>query len=206
MSEEYRGVKFKTIFTGTDIPSAQGMRNLKRWCAVFQSRALAPAYPGGSYGNLSYRPVSSENSFIITASGISLCKSIDSDAFVTVVHCDTGGQTVYAMGVKEPSSETFMHYHIYRERKDVVAVFHGHSCEILAAQPMLNIPSTPAEAEYGTPELASQVSALAKEYNFFIIRNHGFVSLGASMYEAGAAALDILMRSESPWYKKMMKK
>jgi len=38
---------------------------------------------------------------------------------------------VHVQGLTLPSSETFLHWFIYKKRKDVKAIFHGHNKKIL---------------------------------------------------------------------------
>jgi L-fuculose-phosphate aldolase len=97
---------------------------------------------------------------------------------------------VYASGTRDPSSESMLHFAIYRARMDVQAVFHGHSREILLCVNKLNLPETREKAPYGSIELVRSVMEVLGDADFVLIRKHGFVSLGETMKEAGERAIE----------------
>ncbi|MBN1948780.1 MAG: class II aldolase/adducin family protein, partial [Candidatus Cloacimonetes bacterium] len=105
-------------------------------------------------------------------------------------------ELVYACGLREPSSETLVHYCIYQARPEINAIFHGHCQLILDKAGELNLPETAVESAYGTHELAEAVLQIINQHNFLIMKNHGFLSLGKTMQEAGNSILTILGRSE----------
>jgi L-fuculose-phosphate aldolase len=193
----YQGVKFKTETLSREIPKDQRMEELKYWCKEFHEHNLAPPYEGGSYGNLSLRLRSGEEQFMITGSRIGLKNELSDDCFVKVSSCDLEKGIVYVHGIREPSSESMLHFEIYRRRKDVNAIFHGHSPEILACSDKLNLPETIREEPYGTPELVQRVLEVLGDKYFLIMKNHGFISLGRTMKQAGGLALQILERCRS---------
>ena len=98
---------------------------------------------------------------------------------------------MFAKGLKEPSSESILHYAIYRNRPDVNAIFHGHSALILANADTLNIPSTSREQPFGSIELVDSVLEILGTGSFLIMKNHGFLSLGPTMEDAGNTVLRI---------------
>jgi ribulose-5-phosphate 4-epimerase/fuculose-1-phosphate aldolase len=83
-----------------------------------------------------------------------------------------------------------LHFAIYHARKNVQAVFHGHSREILLCVNKLNVPETREKAPYGSMELVQSVMEVLGDANFILIRKHGFISLGGSMKEAGDRAIE----------------
>jgi ribulose-5-phosphate 4-epimerase/fuculose-1-phosphate aldolase len=189
MAEEYSGVKFKTVMKGTSPPVDARIEELRSWCKAFHEQGLAPEYPGGSYGNLSFRISDGSNSFIITGTCIGMKGDLNDDCFVTVEECDFENRVIYANGTRLPSSESMMHYAVYKQRPDIRAIFHGHSPEILKLAEERNLPITPEEHPYGSLELAHAVAALAASEDFFIIRNHGFVALGEDLVDAGVVSM-----------------
>ena len=182
----YHGVKFRTKILENDPPRDARIAELKTWCNKLSASGLSPSYGEGSHGNLSFRTEEKKSEFIITGSRIDLGSDLKEDAFVRVASCDLDKGVIYASGALEPSSESMLHFAIYRERKDVNAVFHGHAQSLLNRK---NLLSTKKEAPYGTLELVNSVLEVIGEENFLIIKNHGFISLGASMEEAGRRAL-----------------
>ena len=187
-------VKFRTEIIGKEIPQDPRIGELKYWCGEFHRFNLAPLYKGGSLGNLSFRLKSGEDPFIITGSRIDLQGELLDDYFMTVHSCNLKEGIVYASGTKEPSSESRLHFAIYNQRKDVNAVFHGHSREILSRSDKLMIPITNEKASYGSMELVQSVLEILDDKFFLVIKGHGFISLGKTMKEAGELALQMYKR------------
>ena len=203
--ELYKGTKFKTIFDSklnadSWLLEAGSLNELRFWCNEFYKYNLTPQYEGGSAGNLSFRSYSflpTPNSqlppqFIITATGITSKNIQSNEFFVKVTKCDITNKTIYVEGTREPSSESMLHFCIYQQRNDVNAIFHGHSDTILNNAARLNIPATKQLTPYGSIELIDSVLEIMNKHNFFIIIEHGFVSLAKSMSEAGNLTLNIL--------------
>jgi hypothetical protein len=192
MTEGYNGVKFKTILTELGSPADPRLDELRHWCRIFHDKNLAPAYTGGSYGNLSFRIKSGENKFIITGTCIGLKDRLTDDHFVKVTNCDLQNALVYAEGQRYPSSESMLHFSIYEQRREVNAIFHGHCRELLQSAKVLNIPETESEEAYGTIQLVKSVLKVTAKNNFICMKNHGFISLGISMKGAGERCLELL--------------
>jgi ribulose-5-phosphate 4-epimerase/fuculose-1-phosphate aldolase len=189
--EIHGGVKFRTEFLSAAAPSDARLEELKAWCAEFHRRNFAPPYGEFSQGNLSFRVRPGEDAFIITGSQVGWKDRLPDDRFVTVLGCDLKQGIVRASGTRDPSSESMLHFAIYRARKDVQAVFHGHSREILrCADRPPDIPETREAQPYGSLELAQGVLDVLGKADFVIMKRHGFISLGRSMEEAGRRAID----------------
>ncbi|OGC07565.1 hypothetical protein A2526_03875 [candidate division WOR-1 bacterium RIFOXYD2_FULL_36_8] len=178
--------KFTTKFLNHETPDDPRIERLKYWCMEFIKEDLMPSYGDGAYGNLSFRLKEGFCEFIVTASGL---KSVSAESFVKVTSIDFDRQTVYVQGTRAPSSESMFHFLIYQKRKDVNAIFHGHSQKILDIAEELKLPSTLKEEPYGTLELAKAILDILNENNFIIIKNHGFLAFGKTMDIAGARAL-----------------
>ncbi len=187
----YQGIKFKTKIIDKKTLKHSGLEELKCWCREFHKFHLAPPYPGGSYGNLSFRVKKGADAFIITGSKIGLKGKLTDDCFVKVSSCSLKSGTISISGVKEPSSESRIHFAIYHQRKDINAIFHGHCEKILSNAHRLKIPETKKEESYGTVELVQRVLEILNNKSFLIMKNHGFISLGETMEEAGKLALEI---------------
>ncbi len=191
MSRSFHATKFKTFFADRAVPDDRRIGELKSWCDRFYRFNLAPRHKYGACGNLSFRLAEGELPFIITASGSVFQEPMADDNFVTVRSCDLDEGIVYAEGAREPSSESMFHFAVYRMRKDVNAVFHGHSREILAGARRLGLTETREEEPYGTVALVHRILEVLDDRCFLIIRNHGFIALGRTMQEAGELALEI---------------
>lgn len=189
--EIHGGVKFRTEFLSAAAPADARLEELKAWCAEFHRRGFAPPYGGFSQGNLSFRIRPDEDAFVITGSQVGWKDQLSDDRFVTVHGCDMERGIVSASGTRDPSSESMLHFAVYRARKDVQAVFHGHSREILLCVNRLHLPETREKTPYGSMELVRSVMEVLEDADFVLIRRHGFISLGASMTEAGQRAIEV---------------
>jgi ribulose-5-phosphate 4-epimerase/fuculose-1-phosphate aldolase len=192
--ETYDGVKFETAFIDKTCPRNPLLEELKKWCAVFHEKGLAPPYPGGSYGNLSFR--THDNKFIITGTCIGLKNTLEDSCFTEVLKCDLQKKIIYIHGLRAPSSESFMHYTIYKNRPDVHAIFHGHNALITQHATALGIPETQEKTSYGTVDLAENVLKILDKNSFIVIKEHGFVSMAGSMQQAGDEALYWMKKAE----------
>ena len=184
-------VSFTTIFDDNRPPVDPGIGELKGWCRRFHEQGLTPSYEGSSLGNLSFRPEPGNNSFIITASQLELKDRLTAEAFVRVHDCSLDQRTVHARGTREPSSESILHFEIYKARGDVNAIFHGHCAPILERAEEMGLPITRREEPFGSVALVRRVLEILDNHDFIIMRNHGFLSLGTDMESAGQRALRV---------------
>lgn len=181
MSEKYAGVKFETVFVERCAPDNECLRELIFWCKKFSELGIAPLHETGSHGNLSAR---TEKGFIITGAGTNLGKMSEKE-FAEVV--SVVENKVDVRGLVDPSSESTLHQAIYSKRPDVNAIFHGHDALVMKNAEALGMPVTEKEEAYGTQELMEQAKKLCTQ-DYFILRNHGIIALGATMKEAGLLA------------------
>ena len=191
MAEQYSGNKYKYIEKQRSSPNDNNLHKLKEWCNIFFEKNFAPAYPGGSSGNLSFRSKPGSNLFIITCSHTALSKKMHNSDFSEVIECKPKQKIIVANGINPPSSESFMHYLIYKNYPEINAVFHGHSEEIMDKAKQQNLPVTEEELPYGTVELAKNTVNILKNSKFAVLKNHGFISIGKSMKEAGQILLNL---------------
>lgn len=186
-------IRFNTVFVSDRIPSDSKLGELKKWSKTFQESGLTPEVQGNFTGNLSFR---SKDGFVITASGLKDKEDLEDICFVYVKAYDEQDNTFFVEGQTKPSSESIMHHLIYKACGDVKAVFHGHNDTIIAHAEELRLPVTEKEYESGTVELAKEVLKVLGDHKLIVLRNHGFVSLGNTMKEAGELALDTLNQSK----------
>lgn len=195
--EKYVGVKFRTEFLRREIPADERIVELACWCRRFHDLGLTPVLDGKSMGNLSFRLREGKNEFIITASGLGPKDMLKSDSFVHVVDCNVNERVVYVNGLRDPSSESILHYRIYELRSDVNAIFHGHDLWILRYAGAMGLVETGEKLPYGSLELVESVEGILDKNNFIVIKGHGFLSLGRSMEEAGLLAIEKKRAAES---------
>ena len=186
-------------------PRNHRIEELRNWCTRFHALGLAPVYQGHSLGNLSFRLRERENSFVVTASGLALKEKLPDDAFITVYGVsECQKTTLLTGGGKPPSSESLLHFHVYEKRQDIMAVFHGHSREILKTADHLNLPVTATAELFGSMALVQSVLEILGEHRFIILKRHGFLSLGRTMGEAGEQAVEMLNRSRETMERESM--
>ena len=186
-------IRFNSIFVSDEVPSDARIDELKEWSERFQRNGLTPEIEGNYTGNLSFR---SREGFVITASGLKSKENLSNDCFVYVKNYDEQSNTVYIEGSRQPSSEAVMHFLIYKTRKEINAIFHGHNDAIIMNAEKLGFPVTEREYEPGTIELAKEALKVLGDKNLIVLKNHGFVSLGRTMKEAGELALATLTQSK----------
>ena len=184
-------VSFTTTFTDNLPPVDPALEELKVWCRKFHEQGLTPSYEGSSLGNLSFRPEKGKDSFIITASQLELKDNLTADAFVRVHDCDSDRGIVHASGMREPSSESMLHFEIYKSRKDVGAIFHGHCAPILEKAEEMELAVTRREEAFGSAALVRRVLEILEDHTFIVMKNHGFLALGEDMESAGRLALRV---------------
>lgn len=182
-----------------EIPSDAKIEELKEWCERFQKHGLTPEIEGKYTGNLSFRL---EEGFVITASALKNKENLGNDCFVRVKSYDSQSNTVYVEGKRQPSSEAVLHFLIYKTREEVNAIFHGHNDAIIANAEKLKLTVTEKEYDPGTIELAKEVLWALGDNTLIVIKNHGFISLGKTMKEAGKQALATLKRSKELAFRK----
>jgi L-fuculose-phosphate aldolase len=134
-----------------------------------------------------------ETQFVITPTGMPAV-GLTPNELALVDGVDEARRVVYARGggiegAFAPSSEAIMHHAVYAARRDVNAVFHGHSDEIVKRADNLGFVQTRKFEEYGSLALAREAVKTLEDVNFIVLRGHGFLSVGATLREAGEQAL-----------------
>lgn len=182
-------IRFNTVFASNKIPCDKKIGELKDWCEKFQINGFTPVVEGNYTGNLSFR---SGGGFVITVSGLKDKENLTNDCFVYIQAYDEQTNTFVVDGKKNPSSESIMHHLIYVNNEGINAVFHGHNDLIVRSAEKLKLPVTKKEYESGTIKLAKEVLKILGDNKLIVLRNHGFVSIGTSIKEAGEIALATL--------------
>jgi len=189
----YEGVKYKAIRLDDSVPQHSWLPTLQKWCLTFHEQNLAPFYDGGSHGNLSFRTFPGGDSFIITASKSSLEESVSNQFFLTVKKVNLEKEKVFFSGHsdKKPSSEAMLHNAIYKSRPEIMAILHGHCREITQNPAKAGIVTTREFVESGTLKIIESVLEVVDNHYFIEIKDHGFLSLGRTIEEAGTLALSM---------------
>jgi L-ribulose-5-phosphate 4-epimerase len=190
--EKYQGVKFNCRRISDSFTAArEPLLHLNRWAYIFSQLGLTPMHAEGAYGNHSCR--TGKSSFFITKSGMVPTENLDENNFAHIIGFNESSNDLLFEGPSTPSSETVLHGLIYSSNPHIQAILHGHCSLFLKHAVALDLPITKTFYPYGTRELAeSALDIISTSTRFFILRDHGFVSLGENIEEAGNVALDIL--------------
>ena len=193
----YEGVKYKTVFLSEDIPKDSRIDELRKWCEIFHKNKLAPFYTGGTHGNMSFRITPGKDEIVITAARSSFAEFMTNDSFFTIHNVDFEKMQLIASGAteREPSSETLLHFAIYKQRPDVHAILHGHCKAITQNAARMGVPHTKNAVESGNMKIVESVLEVLDQHNFLEIKDHGFMSMSRSIEEAGDLAMEMLRMS-----------
>ena len=182
MTTESNAISFNSVFLSKNPPADEKITRLADWGKKLHTMGMVQA----TEGNMSFK---TRLGFIITGTDIALeALSPETVAEVTGVVYGLNKNSVYVKGAVTPSREAILHAQIYELRDDINAIFHTHDTVVMAQATRLNIPVTETEQAPGSPELAQEAVKLLKfnkGIKFFVLKNHGIISLGATMDEAG---------------------
>jgi ribulose-5-phosphate 4-epimerase/fuculose-1-phosphate aldolase len=187
--ETYTGIKFRCMVRGKTFTFDGRLAQLNNWAFVLAELGLTPLHAGGAYGNQSFR--SEPASLIITKSGMIPERDLIPDNYVCIEEFDEESRTFFIRGTSDPSSESILHYCIYKEFLSVGAIMHGHSKLLEHYATRLEIPVTSTFQPYGTYELAnSAVNLLQGKNGFILLKDHGFVAVEKDIDSTGNLVLD----------------
>jgi len=173
----YVGVKFKAVQRSEEpIRETTDLYVLfRRNCDRLKDYHMTPA----NGGNVSIRH---GNGFIISASGSNL-GYFEEDELSFVEQCDEKKECVIYHGQNKPSSESIMHWLIYRNRPEAYAIIHAHD-EFATRSKLLagEVEESEHEEPYGTIDLAHMAIATFKQdRRIIVLKNHGYVAIGPDL-------------------------
>ncbi|MBI5497215.1 MAG: class II aldolase/adducin family protein [Deltaproteobacteria bacterium] len=204
-------IKFTADHVATGIPlpvPPDVLGPLTGWRTILWDLGLigqAPArYGGAGFGNVSARVSAGAAAFWVTGTQTGGRRVLgDTDVALVEKH-DVRRNRVASRGPVPPSSESMTHGAIYEHGRHVRWVFHVHSPVLWKAAARLELPRTPVDAPYGTPEMAAEVDRLFRDGPLRRLRvlsmdghEDGIVSFGTTAEEAGTALLAQLARALS---------
>lgn len=169
----------------------KNLYSLKRDIIEAGKRVYARGYVASNDGNISARV--DDKRILITPTGVS--KGYMSTEELVLV--DMEGKVLD--GRKRPSSEVFMHLRIYKDRPDVNSVCHAHPpyatgfavagiplTQCILPEVIIVLGGIPL-AEYGTPgtdEFYKPILKYLKDYDAFLLANHGALTIGKDIFNA----------------------
>ena len=193
-------IKFSFAHEAAPAPTHPRLHDLMRIRDDLHEWELIGVLPDGiGYGNISAR-IADSNRFIITASGTGLKFPIEAVHFCEVVSFDIDQNRVACRGPLPASSESMSHGAIYAARADANAVIHIHDRVMFRMLLQEGAPQTPADAAFGTPEIARAVGRLAATLPpvaVLVMAGHeeGLIAYGPDPRSVRDALWDVYSRS-----------
>jgi len=163
---------------------------------------LIGMYPDGiGFGNISVR--TEGRYFLITGSATGQFDKLNQSHYSLVSAYHFGGNSISCKGLTKASAESLTHAAVYEALLEVGAVVHVH-CLWLWENLLDDYPTTSEEIEYGTPEMAEAVRALATELGMsdekiIIMGGHqeGILAFGKNLEEATTQIIKIYNRYQN---------
>ena len=190
LMDGYVGVKFRAIQCSEEVPpETSGFYTLfKRICDRLKVHDMTPA----NAGNLSIRY---RDGLIITASGSNL-GNFEENELIFVKKCRVEDELVLYHGPIKPSSESIMHWLIYKKRPEAAAVIHAHD-EFATCSELLvgEIEESNREESYGSVELANMaIEMFSRAEKIFVLKNHGYIAVGPDLDSTSDLVVDTHLR------------
>ena len=197
ISEGY--VKFSCTWQKKPItvPEYQ-LTELQRWREKLYALHLVGAYPDGiGYGNISSLSGKS-GTFVITGSTTGSLPMLTPEHYALVEGFNIALNTLDCVGLIKASSESLSHAAVYTASPRTGAVIHVHSKDLWTRHIDV-LPTTDRRAEYGTPEMALEVSRIVTERTgetggIVIMGGHsdGIITYGTDLRDAGNRIISLL--------------
>jgi len=165
-------IKFKLERISKKIPSKKLTKKIALLGKLIVRKKI---HSNSMEGNLSLRK---NNEFIITATKTNKAKLKEKD-FVLIHAINLKEKKVFFSGLKKPSSETIMHYLIYKNKRKAKIIIHFHNEKLMKK---LKVRETRKFYSYGSIALAKEVAKRIKG-NILLIKKHGFILLGQNINE-----------------------
>lgn len=163
---------------------------LNYWREELWDKSLIGAYPDGiGYGNISIR-VPQTDQFYISGTATGGIPELDQLHYPLVERCNPLLNAIWCRGLIKASAESMSHGAIYAASTEVGAVVHIHNLELW--EKYLDVlPTTDRTVEYGTPEMAFEISKImtlpeTRDKKVFVMGGHkeGIIAFGKTVEEA----------------------
>lgn len=206
MAEQEGVVKYRLRHRQCPLPADLDIGELNAWRQLLFRLQLIGCRPdrygGLGYGNISRRLVPGGAAFLISATQTGHLPVLDAGHYALVGNAVPEANLIESAGPLPPSSEALTHAGVYRQLPHIQAVAHVHCPEIWRQSAVLQLPCTPADVAYGTPQMARAVAALLvsarlDEPVVFGMLGHedGIVACGADLPAACTAVIALLARA-----------
>jgi len=132
---------------------------LNQWREKLWDKCLIGAYPDGiGYGNISIR-IPNTDQFYISGTATGGIPELDQLHYPLVERCNPLLNAIWCRGLIKASAESMSHAAIYASNPEIGAVVHIHNRELWETYIDL-LPTTNKTVEYGTPEMAYEISKI----------------------------------------------
>ena len=187
MEEGY--VKFQCQWEHDSPLDISLLTGLMHWRNYLFDQGFIGAYPDGiGFGNISSRL--GDDHFIISGTQTGHIPRLNQEHFTVVEYFDLEKNELHCRGPIMASSESMTHGTIYRQDKRIGAVIHIHHLDFWQKTRDI-VPTTSAEINYGTPEMAHEVYRLFRETavrskKIIVMAGHreGMIFFGKDLAEA----------------------
>jgi ribulose-5-phosphate 4-epimerase/fuculose-1-phosphate aldolase len=144
------------------------------------------------YGNVSIRSIlpgsTNSQAFIISGTQTGHIPKLDEQAYTHVINYDFNNNSVSVRGPVQASSESLTHAAIYECHSNIHCVIHVHSQSIWQGMLDENMPHTPKDVPYGTPQMAQAVKDIVNGNRKGVLamagHEDGVITFGRSIEEA----------------------
>jgi L-ribulose-5-phosphate 4-epimerase len=188
-------IKFTCEHVAAELSPFDGLAELNAYRRkLLQLRLIGVDTNGVGFGNLSIRD-GTTNNFYITGSATGGIPELALANCARVVAYDFEKNWLRYEGAAIPSSEALTHAAVYKSDAKAGSVIHCHDSKLWGA--VLNqAPTSSKTVEYGTPEMAYEVTRLFKRTDvqsrkILVMAGHegGIVAFGRDLEEAFAALM-----------------
>jgi ribulose-5-phosphate 4-epimerase/fuculose-1-phosphate aldolase len=183
-------IKFQPIWTKTEAFVELHFRDLLRYRQKCYEHQWIGVYPGGiGFGNISQR-IGEGDTFFISGSATGGIPILGPEQVAKVTAVAATENKLWCSGPVIASSESMSHAVIYEHLPWVKGVIHIHHLGLW--QRLLHkVPTTPADAPYGSPEMVAGIAYLLETTDLptrklFVMEGHeeGIFAFGESLEDA----------------------
>ncbi len=177
----------ETEFLDRRVPDDPRLAELIVWCRRLAEWSVGSARRAAGYEwGVSFR---TSEGFIVSGAHVDFT-SMKPAQFVEVVGCEETPCCVRlrCRGTAIPFASASIHHAIYRWRPDAQAVFCASDPAILSSAQRLQLPMVDQSLASESSALAGWLEPFVRAHDFVILKDLGFLALGASIDAAGYLA------------------
>lgn len=130
------------------------------------------------------------NKFVVTSSTADF-HNIGAEDIIEVMNYDPVRNSILAIGTKDPSPDTPLHWFIYRAFPTARAAIHIHDELVLNNFRALKLPVTSRKLEIFNAQTSLDVLSELKKNNYIIIKEHGSVVIGRNLNDVVELAIEL---------------